>query len=101
MATAEKSGPETAKDQFLAVAVSTTSGFFPEEGFSRVPAHQPVRHVLEKAAHELKLTDTESWIASVAGPTGQRLIAVDKSYLENDLTCMAEIDWGPAEGGGG
>jgi hypothetical protein len=86
---------------FVEVSVSTTAGFFPEEGFSRVPAHQKVELELHRAKEALKIKDTAGWIASVTGPDGKRTIDPTKTYRENALSGKAEIDWGPSEGGGG
>jgi hypothetical protein len=88
-------------EQFVEVSISTTAGFFPAEGFNRIPAHQKVEVELEKAKRELKIKDTAGWVATVTGPSGKRVIDVAKSYLENALSGNVEIDWGPSEGGGG
>jgi hypothetical protein len=98
----ERSGPAPGPGHnFVAVSISTTSGFFPEEGFDRVPAHQKVRVQLEKAAHKLGIKDTANWIATVTGPGGKRQIDPEKNYPDNHLSGEVEIDWGPSEGGGG
>lgn len=87
--------------QFVRVSISTTAGFFPAEGFNRVPVHQKVDIELDKAKHALKIKDTEGWIATVADAGGKRPIDPGKSYLDNKLAGEVEIDWGPSEGGGG
>jgi hypothetical protein len=81
----------------IEVVVHTTSGSYPSEGFTSVPTHQKVRHILDVAIRELKLVDTGTWIASVNG----RDLNSDANYLENHLTGQAEIQFGPREGGGG
>ncbi|MDE0837283.1 MAG: hypothetical protein OSA84_13130 [Akkermansiaceae bacterium] len=83
------------------VSIATTAGFFPTEGFNRVPADQKVEVELGKAKHELKIKDTAGWIATVIGPAGKRELDPSKSYTENNLSGKVEIDWGPKEGGGG
>lgn len=83
--------------EFVEVAVSTTSGFFPNEGYERVPIHQKVKVQLSQAAKALGLVGTDDWIASV----NKRPITPDSSYEQNDLSGGIEIDWGPSEGGGG
>lgn len=88
-------------EQFVQVSISTTAGFFPAEGFERVPVHQKVKIELEKAQRQLEIKDTAGWIATVTGPSGKRSIDPSKSYLENGLSGQVEIDWGPSEGGGG
>ena len=86
-----------AKDHFIRVAVLTTSGSFPSEGFERVPINQPVDVVLKRAAKHLKLTDTDGWVARV----DETEIDPTKNYRDNGLAGEITIDWGPAEGGGG
>lgn len=88
-------------EQFVAVSISTTAGFYPAHGFDRVPAHQKVSVELEKAKRELRIRDTTGWVATVTGPTGKRAIDPARSYIENALAGEVEIDWGPTEGGGG
>jgi hypothetical protein len=87
--------------KFVAISISTTAGFFPAEGFNRLPAHQPVKVELERARSKLEIRDVAGWIATVAGPAGKRVIDPEKSYAENSLSGEVEIDWGPSEGGGG
>lgn len=93
--------PKPPKEQFVEVSVSTTSGFFPTEGFERVPVHQKVSVVLGKAQRELKIKDIAGWIATVTDTSGKRQIDPERSYLDNGLSGKVEIDWGPSEGGGG
>lgn len=88
-------------DHFVNVSISTTAGFFPTEGFNRVPVNQKVEVELQKAKESLKIKDTASWVASVITPAGKRPVDSAKSYAENDLSGEIEIDWGPSEGGGG
>jgi hypothetical protein len=87
--------------QFVEVSISTTSGFYPAEGSERVPIHQKVSVMLEKAQNKLKIKDTAGWIATVTEPSGKRQIDPARSYLDNALSGTVEIDWGPSEGGGG
>ena len=88
-------------DQFVGVSISTTAGFYPTEGFNRIPVHQKVEVELDKAKHALKIKDTAGWIATVADAAGKRQIDPGKSYLDNKLAGEVDIDWGPSEGGGG
>lgn len=85
------------RDQFIEVAVSTTSGQFPDEGFKCIPLNQPVKVMLEKAARALGLTETENWVARV----DDLEINPGQSYQDNGLSGQITIDWGPSEGGGG
>jgi hypothetical protein len=79
------------------VRVVTTSGTYPTHGFEKTPSHQPVRQVLKEAVRELKIRDTQGWIALAIG----REIDPDKSYEGNSLKGEVVIDYGPKEGGGG
>lgn len=87
----------TARPQHIEVAVITTSGTWPEEGFDSVPIHQPVKVQLQHAVNKLNITDTTRWVAKV----GNRELNVDQNYIENGLSGKVEIDYGPREGGGG
>lgn len=84
-------------DNFIGVAIFTTSGFFPDKGFERLPIHQKVEVQLGKTSKALNLTDTSGWIATV----DKRTINAQQNYEENGLHREVEIDWGPSEGGGG
>lgn len=86
-----------AKPQHIEVAVITTSGTWPVEGFESVPIHQPLKVQLQRAVKELKITDTTNWVAKA----GNRELNVEQNYLENNLNGKVEIDYGPREGGGG
>ena len=90
----EKKDP---KPNHILVAVITTAGTFPEQGFDEVPENQPVKVELEHAAKKLGITNTSSWIATVSG----RQLDVAQNYVENSLKGTVEINWGPREGGGG
>lgn len=95
------SNEKSPNEQFVEVSISTTAGFYPAEGFSRVPAHQKVAVILDKAQRELNIKDVAGWIATVTDGSGKRQIEPDRSYIDNGLSGKAEIDWGPSEGGGG
>src|SRR5262245_46559642 len=88
-------------NNFVEVSISTTAGFFPTEGFTRVPAQQKVEVELHEAANKLGIKDATGWLAAVTAPSGKRQIDVTKTYRELDLHGKVEIDWGPSEGGGG
>jgi hypothetical protein len=96
----ENSSHET-KEHFVDVSISTTSGFFPAEGFNRVPVNQKVEVELQKAMDVLKIKDVAGWVASVITSDGKRPVDPAKSYSDNGLSGKIEIDWGPSEGGGG
>jgi len=88
-------------DQFVKVSISTTAGFFPEEGFNRVPVNQKVEVELKQAQKKLGIKDVEGWIATVTADGGKRDLDVTKGFRDNKLSGQVEIDWGPSEGGGG
>lgn len=88
---------EANKENFVMVAVVTTSGAYPNEGLAKVPRHQKVRVFITEAARELKITDFSNWIARAEN----REIDLEKSYVDNALMGEVEIDFGPREGGGG
>jgi hypothetical protein len=86
-----------AKPQHLLVAIITTAGSFPAEGFDEVPENQPIKVELARAAKELKLTNTTDWVAKV----GNTELNIEQSYLANHLSGKVEINFGPRETGGG
>lgn len=85
------------EETFVEVSVITTSGSFPISGYEKSPSQQKVKVDLGRAADELKITNTQNWIARVNG----REINPELSFLENKLTGRLSIDWGPRQGGGG
>lgn len=85
------------KPNHLEVAVVTTSGTWPNQGFDTVPINQPVKIELQRAVRELKIKDTSNWVARV----GTREINPEQSYADQGLSGKVEIDYGPREGGGG
>ena len=92
----QRSNPEL-DAELVAVAVYTTSGAYPGEGYEKVKITEAVGEILSKAESTLKLTDTTNWIAKVDG----REIDSSKSYEANDLKGTFTIQWGPRERGGG
>lgn len=85
------------QDAFIKVAVVTTSGTFPPEGFVRVPRNQPIKVVLAEAVRALQLTDVSNWFTRGDG----RELNPELSYADNLLQGCVEIDYGPRAGGGG
>jgi len=88
---------EHPKPHQVLVAVVTTSGTYPPEGFNGVPEHQPVKVELAQASKKLGISNTNGWVATVGG----RELNVEQNYIENQLAGEVEIHWGPREGGGG
>lgn len=87
--------------EYVEVSISTTAGFYPEEGLDRTKAADQIQKELEKASHKLKIKSTAGWVATVSDASGKRTLDPSRSYLENGLVGQVEIDWGPSEGGGG
>jgi hypothetical protein len=86
-----------AKPQHIEVAIVTTSGSLPAEGFDTVPINQPIKVLLDRAAKKLGITDTTNWVAKV----GSKELRPQSSYEDEGLSGQVEIDYGPREGGGG
>jgi hypothetical protein len=85
-------------DKPIAVAVITSSGFFPDEhDYNRSYRGEIVEHVLERAKQKLQLKDTADWVAEVEN----RPIDPSKSFGQSGLHGIVEIEWGKPEGGGG
>jgi hypothetical protein len=82
---------------FVYVAVVTTGGSYPDEGFEKTPSNQKIRIFLAEAARKLSIADFSNWIARV----DNKEVDPEKSYETNGMTGNIEIDFGPREGGGG
>lgn len=82
----------------VAVAVITPDGIYPNDNdYRRVYEAEVVGEVLAAAKHHLNLTHTEDWVAFV----DNRPIDASKTFAENDLCGVVEIEWHKHEGGGG
>lgn len=101
MGNTQHEGTGHSGEHFVEVSISTTAGFYPAEGFERVPVNQKIEVELKKAQDHLKIKDTAGWVASVITANGKQAVDPTKSYQENGLSGRVEIDWGPSEGGGG
>lgn len=93
---------EASKDQpgnhDVAVAIITPSGIYPsEDTLARVPRDTPVAEVLQRAAAYLKLTNTGDWVLR----HGERTLAPHDTFKHLGLTCIVDLEWHKAEGGGG
>jgi hypothetical protein len=84
-------------ENFVQVAVVTTSGSYPAEGYDRSPVNQKVKIFLAEAARKLNIADISNWVARV----GNKEINPELSYEENGLSGEIDIDFGPRESGGG
>lgn len=82
----------------VAVAVITPSGIFPDpDDYRRAFEDEIVQVVLDAAAELLGLKETADWDAYVSNAK----IDPAKSFKENDLYDIVEIEWHKREGGGG
>ena len=83
--------------KMIEVAVSTTAGFYPEEGHVCVSEDEKVEFLLEKVRLALDLKDTVGWRLNVAG----KRVDPGRTYTENGLSGEVTLNWGPEHGGGG
>jgi hypothetical protein len=82
----------------LGVAVITTSGTFPnDDDYRRASEGEKIETILKAAADKLGLTNTGDWIALV----DEREINPNKTFKEESLHCVVDIEWHKREGGGG
>ncbi len=79
------------------VAVITTSGRWPEQGFEKVASHEPVQTGLTRAEHAPKLVGVNDWLATV----GDRELDRHQSFEHQGLSGQILINYGPRAGGGG
>jgi hypothetical protein len=84
-------------DKKIEVQVITPSGNYPNSGFTEHNVNQKVRIVLQAAARELELQNTDSWKAKV----NDQVINPELSFAENNLHGRVKIFWAPEERGGG
>jgi len=90
--------PEHRVAHFVAVAVITPVGTYPDEDdYRRFEDTEIIANVLAKAAKKLKLTNTSDWVARACG----REINPGHSFREDHLSGIVEIEWHKHEGGGG
>jgi hypothetical protein len=82
----------------LAVAVITPDGIYPNpDDYRRAYGAEIVQSVLDAAKHQLDIKDTSDWDAYVDNAP----IDPAKSFAENGLSGIVEIEWHKREGGGG
>jgi len=81
----------------IAVQVVTTSGNFPADGFRSFNDREPLHAVLSLAAGQLKLRNTDGWVAKL----GDRVLNPQFSLAENGIPSGSQVFWGPQERGGG
>ncbi len=89
---------EAAADKALGVAVITPVGVFPnDDDYRRAFADEKIEKVLKETAAAQHLTNTEGWVAKVK----DRPVSPDKTFEQEGLSCVVEIEWHKPEGGGG
>jgi hypothetical protein len=95
----ERSGKADQHEEHdVAVAVITPVGTYPDDDdFRRIAEMTVIAKVLEEAAKKLKLTNTADWVAHVEG----REINAARSFKDDNLCGIVEIEWHKREGGGG
>ena len=82
----------------VAVAVITPAGIYPDEhDFRRVPDTEIIDVVLKAAADKLHLTNTSDWVARAH----DKQLDIHRTFREQHLSGIVEIDWHKHEGGGG
>lgn len=82
----------------VAVAVITPSGIYPSpDDYRRAYESEAVGKVLTATAEKLGIRDTHDWDVYVEN----KPIDAAKTFAENGLSCIVEIEWHKREGGGG
>ena len=87
----------TPKPNHILIAVVTTAGTYPAEGFAEVPINQPIKSALQHAATALGILGTDTWLATI----GTTKLDTNQSYADAGLSGEVTISWGPPETGGG
>jgi hypothetical protein len=89
---------ENHKEHNVAVAVIMTVAVYPDEDdFRRVGENTVIAKVLHLAAEKYEIKNTADWVALVDG----REIDASKTFKQEKLDCIVEIEWHKREGGGG
>lgn len=89
---------EHGSDYPVAVAVITPSGTFPnDDDYRRANGGEQREQILNAAAQHLRLTNTADWVAYVRN----RQVDPKKTFSENELHGIVEVEWHKHEGGGG
>jgi hypothetical protein len=94
---ANEHGQERKDENHVDLRVVTGAGNYPESGFRSYNIHEKLGIVLQQAAKELKLQNTEGWVAK----SGERELDPARTIGENQIQDEAKIFWAPKEPGGG
>ncbi len=90
--------PEREKREPLGVTVITPLGPYPnDDDYRRAYENERIQVILDLVKEAQHLTDTTDWVAKVDG----RTLDPNKTFSEEHLSCVVEIEWHKAEGGGG
>ena len=82
----------------LGVSVLTPIGPFPnDDDYRRAFSNERIKKILDKVKDAQHITDAKDWVAKVDG----RQIDPEKTFHEEGLRCVVEIEWHKVEGGGG
>jgi hypothetical protein len=82
----------------VAVAVITPVGIYPDDDdFRRAAEKTVIAEVLKLAANKLKITNFADWVARV----DEREIDTARTFEQERLSGIVEIEWHKREGGGG
>lgn len=85
-------------DHDVAVSVITPSGVYPDDqDYHKAKSSDHIMMVLELAAKKLGLVNTSQWVAHSKG----RDINPARTFHEEHLKEIVEIEWHLPEGGGG
>lgn len=97
----EKDRPSDDNDKkinHLGVAIITPDGTYPgEDEYRRVLEHEKIAVILKLAADALKITNATDWVAKV----GDRQLDPSRTFAEEKLCCVVDIEYHKHEGGGG
>jgi len=101
IAVLEKDSPSNDEDKkisHLGVAIITPDGTYPgEDEYRRVSGQEKIGAILKLAADALKITNTTDWIAKA----GDRQLDPTRTFAEEKLSCVVDIEYHKHEGGGG
>jgi hypothetical protein len=82
----------------LGVAVVTPKGFFPnDDDYRRAYANERIQTLLDAVKNKQGITNTDGWVVTV----NERVVDPSKTFEEEGLKCVLDMEWHKAEGGGG
>ena len=82
----------------LGVSVVTPKGFFPsDDDYRRAYSNEKIQTLLDEVKKQQELTNTDGWVITV----DERVVDPTKTFGEEALKCVLDMEWHKAEGGGG